>query len=117
MYKDESYWNHAAMCYLICGLLQPHDIETWIDTFFCSLNAKLPSEHLLLVVSHAYKINRDTFLTELYQCLYASLEPESASTMSGMIETVVNEVRIKLKHQEPFIVRYDGETVYSQNYE
>lgn len=115
--KDEYYWNHAALSYLICGLLQPHDIEAWIDTFFCSLNAKLPSEHLLLVVSHAYKINRDTFLTELYQCLYASLEPESASTISGMIETVVNEVRIKLKHQEPFIVRYDGETVYSQNYD
>ena len=112
LFKDESYWNHAAMCYLICGLLQPHDIETWIDTFFCSLNAKLPSDHLLIVVSHAYKINRDTFLTELYQCLYASLEPESASTISGLIETVVNEVRIRLKHQEPFIVRYDGETVY-----
>lgn len=52
LFKDESYWNHAAMCYLICGLLQPHDIETWIDTFFCSLNAKLPSDHLLTYLSH-----------------------------------------------------------------
>lgn len=115
LFKDESYWNHAAMCYLICGLLQPHDIETWIDTFFCSLNAKLPSDHLLIVVSHAYKINRDSFLTELYQCLYSSFEPESASTISSMIETVINEVKIKLKQQEPFIIRYDGETVYCKN--
>ena len=113
--KDESNWNNAAMCYLICGLLQPYDIETWIDTFFCSLNAKLPSEHLLLVISHAYKINRDSFLTELYQCLYASLEPELASKISSMIDTIINEVKIKLKQQESFIVRYDGEIIYSTN--
>ena len=113
--EDESNWNNAAMCYLICGLLQPYDIEAWIDTFFCSLNAKLPSEHLLLVISHAYNINRDSFLTALYQCFYSSSKPESASKISNMVNTVLNDVKIKLKQQESFIVRYDGEIIYSTN--
>lgn len=117
LFRNESNWNHAAMCYLICGLIQPNDIEAWVNAVLCTFNSKLSSEHLALVITQAYKINKESFLSELYQCLYASLEPEIASTMSGMFETVVNEVRIQLKHQEPFIVRYDGETVYSHNYE
>jgi len=113
--KDESNWNHAAMCYLICGLIQPNDIEAWVDAVLCAINSMLPSEHLALVISQAYKVNRDSFLLELHRYLFASLDQETATTISGTIETVMNDVKTRLEQQELFIVRSDGEIVYSSN--
>lgn len=107
--KDESNWNHAAMSYLICGLLQPHDIEAWVDAVLCTFNSKLSSLHLSHVITQAYKVNTEPFLSELYRCVYSQHGKDKADVFAKSIEMIVNEIRANLNEKESVLIRlYNG---------
>lgn len=90
----------ATFCFLMSGLVNKGDIESWVNATLCSLN-QADIDTLWLIVSTAYFFNEEDYLLSLYDEL--ALHPHEMHTLViDLIETLLRDYK---KPNEPRIAR------------
>lgn len=82
--------SSAALCFTLCALIQPGDIESWVNAVTCALNMSAPSFMLLLIFKTAYFFKREDFLADLYSRLGAIYEAEQLETFIDIFEKALS---------------------------
>ncbi len=87
--------EEASFCFMICSLVQPWDIEAWVNATVLSFNSEVPMGVLVFIIQAAYFVNRDEYLDELYKKLGEQCKAEKYNDLTSIIEEIItsrNEV-------------------------
>ncbi|MCX5781808.1 MAG: DUF4365 domain-containing protein [Elusimicrobia bacterium] len=102
-------FKEAFTAFLIAGLSQPNDTESWANTIICLMNNRDNMELLPHILSVAYKINGESF----YRCLSDKINKQiqMSSEEKSTFVNIINECLIKLSkaNKESRIIRLINE--------
>ena len=76
----------AAYSFILCGLVQPWDIEAWVNATLCCFNKEVDIQLLPLVIHAAYFFDRDDYLLSLHKELETRFSGDILETLTNMIE-------------------------------
>ena len=104
--------RETLISFLISGLVQPNDIEAWLNVLFSAFNCP---EYVWLiphVVSIAYFVNGEEFLRQFSQIVKEKNLPREAKTeIINIIGTIMHEFS-KSKEQRPIIRLFNPDGTY-----
>jgi len=98
--------DDAAICFLVCALLQPSDLEAWVNATLLGFNKSLPVEMFALTICAAYDVNGDHYLEALYENIESQDRPGLLEAFSPVIEGLI-QVSPRIE-PEPEVRMADG---------
>ena len=104
----ENEKEEAAFCFTVCSLVQPRDIEAWINATLLSFNTAVPIEIFILIVKEAYFFNRDKYLKALYDMIDSQAGEKPLEQISAAIEKIVEEESYEKPKPELRFLDIDG---------
>lgn len=89
LYSQQKNQEEATFCFSMCGLIQSHDIESWVNATLSSFNKDTPIQIGALIISTAYFKNSEDYLEELYKKLSEQKDPKIIELVSSAVEMIV----------------------------
>lgn len=92
--------KEALISFLIAGLVQPNDIEAWSNAFFCVFNEPEYNGLIQHVVSVAYFVNGEDFISHFSQIVEQREWPQEAkSVIINAVGSIIRELKISREHK------------------
>ena len=96
VYKSsQNEYANAFIAFLMSGIVQPNDIESWINVIICMFNDYKYDILLPHILSLAYRINGEEFLIRLTELLEKQSDSGLSTPIIKIIK-VINEIARKL---------------------
>jgi len=99
-------FEDAAFSFILCGLVNPGNISTWVNATTYCFNKKFPIQILILVIQTAYFYNGDNYLAPLYKEISERLNGDELSQITNLIDELVpkndsnNDLKIRILHED-----------------
>jgi tetratricopeptide (TPR) repeat protein len=102
VYKSsQNEYSNAFIAFLMSGISQPNDIESWVNVIICMLN--YPQYDILLphILSFAYRINGEELLISLAQLIEKQSDRGLSGPIIKLIKFINENARILGKFEKP----------------
>lgn len=83
----------AASSLILCSLMQPKNIDAWVNATLCCLNIEVGIEILTLTVRTAYYFNKDDYLKILHNELLSRTDDNTLEKISYMMEEIISDIQ------------------------
>ena len=83
--------NDTSFCFTVCALVQPWDIEAWVNATLSSFNKILPLSIFVLIVQAAYYRNREEYIGALYEFINKHAGSDALNEISSVVEEIISK--------------------------
>lgn len=102
VYKSsQNEYGNAFIAFLISGIVQPNDIESWVNVIICMLNYHQYDILLPHILSFAYRMNGEELLIRLSQIIEKQSDSVLSSPIIKLIKFINEHARILGKFEKP----------------
>lgn len=90
--NEKEKYDHALFSFIMAGLVQNNDIETWKNAFLCSFKVRSQLHLLPSIIQTAYFFNGEEFILQLYSHLEKTSGIKDITPFTEIVETVLQTV-------------------------
>jgi tetratricopeptide (TPR) repeat protein len=111
IHSKRNKFEMSSFCFTLSALVQSWDLEAWVNATIISFNKEVSLNIFILIVKSANFYHGDEYLTELYIQFNNRLDEDALSSISEVVEKIVqSEKRKEIKPQIRLIDEFGAYT-------